>query len=361
VARRCIAGLVVGVALGLSLPAGAQRTDFDARVHGAPAPTGAGQARPARVVVVYPGVQSSDYWRRSVRAFEARLRALRVEARTEVHFTRPGVELAAQAEALEEGLDGQVDYLVFTLDVPRHRTLAERVLSRGRPKLLLQNVTAPVPAWAPHPPLLYAGFDHHAGGKRIGAWFRAKVGDAGRYAVFHGTRGAVSAERVAGFRAGLGAAPTLRQVEAYYVGFDRETARRAAQDLFDRHPDVDFVYAASTDIALGVLDAARLRGLLGPPAATPGQRRPGVLINGWGGGTAELQALRAGELAVTVMRMTDDASVAMAEAIALDLAGRAAEVPAVYRGEQVLVTRDTPPTELARLAKHAFRYSGSVE
>ncbi len=360
-ARQGLAGVVTAVVLGLSLSAWAQRSGFDTRVHAAPAPTGAPQPRPARVVVVYPGVQSSDYWRRSVRAFEARLRALRVEVRTAVHFTRPGIELAAQAEALEQALAGQVDYLVFTLDVPRHRTLAERVLARGRPRLLLQNVTHPVPAWAPHPPLLYSGFDHHAGGERLGAWFRAQVGDTGRYAVFHGTRGAVSAARVAGFRAGLGRAVGLRQVEAYYVGFDREGARRAAQDLFDRHPDVDFVYAASTDIALGVLDAARLRGLLGPPAARPAGRRPAVLVNGWGGGTAELQALRAGELAVTVMRMTDDASVAMAEAIALDLAGRASEVPTVYRGEQVLVTRETPADELARLAKHAFRYSGVGE
>ncbi len=51
----------------------------------------------------------------------------------------------------------------------------------------------------------------------------------------------------------------------------------------------------------------------------------------------------------------------MAEAIALDLAGRASEVPTVYRGEQVLVTRETPADELARLAKHAFRYSGVGE
>ena len=43
------------------------------------------------------------------------------------------------------------------------------------------------------------------------------------------------------------------------------------------------------------------------------------LINGWGGGSAELEAIERGDLDVTVMRMNDDTGIAMAEAIKWDL------------------------------------------
>ena len=57
------------------------------------------------------------------------------------------------------------------------------------------------------------------------------------------------------------------------------------------------------------------------------------------------------------MRMNDDNGVAMAEAIHLDLAGRAAEVPTVYSGDMMVVDGDTTPQELERLKARAFRYS----
>jgi autoinducer 2-binding periplasmic protein LuxP len=138
----------------------------------------------------------------------------------------------------------------------------------------------------------------------------------------------------------------MHQVEAYYVGFDRARARAATEELLGRHARLDFIYAASTDIALGALDTIAQAG------------RTEVLVNGWGGGANELEALTAGRLAVTVMRLNDDASVATADAILLHAAGRAAEVPAVYSGDFAVATPQTPAAELKALEARAFRYSG---
>lgn len=74
-----------------------------------------------------------------------------------------------------------------------------------------------------------------------------------------------------------------------------------------------------------------------------------------GGGSAELEALQDGRLAVTVMRMNDDTGIAMAEAIKRDLAGL--PVPLVYSGEFELVTQNTTTEHIERLKQRAFRYS----
>ena len=57
-----------------------------------------------------------------------------------------------------------------------------------------------------------------------------------------------------------------------------------------------------------------------------------VLINGWGGGDSEIAALKKNEIDLTVMRMNDDSSVAIAEAIKLDLDNMEDQVPHVYSG-----------------------------
>ncbi|MFC6672267.1 hypothetical protein [Marinobacterium aestuariivivens] len=83
-----------------------------------------------------------------------------------------------------------------------------------------------------------------------------------------------------------------------------------------------------------------------------------MIINGWGGGDAELEALARGELDLTVMRMNDDNGVAMAEAIRADLEQHGDRVPQVFSGDMVLLTRNTPAAELEALRARAFRYSG---
>jgi len=319
---------------------------FSERVTGEAVPVAANIERPARIAVVYPGIQASDYWRRSVSSLESRLNALGVPYLIDSHFTRPGTEVRRQAVLISEALRQDPDYLVFTLDAFRHRVIIERLIARGRPKVILQNITTPLRAWRTSQPFLYVGFDHVEGTRLLSDHILSGEDAPQKIAILYGPRGYVSSARGDTFRSAALARGTAEIVESYYVGFDRENAREATETLLRRHPEVDFIYACATDIALGAHDALHAH-----------DRADDVRLNGWGGGSAELDLVAEGALEATVMRMNDDNGVAMAEAIALDLAGRGDEVPQVYSGDFALVTPDLAPEQLAALKRRAFRYS----
>ncbi|OXX72331.1 ABC transporter substrate-binding protein, partial [Vibrio sp. V03_P4A6T147] len=113
--------------------------------------------------------------------------------------------------------------------------------------------------------------------------------------------------------------------------------------ILKQTPDINFIYACSTDVALGAMDALQQ------------QNREDITLNGWGGGEAELDALQNSTLDVTIMRVNDDAGVAMAEAIKWDLEGK--PVPTVYSGDFELVTKEVSSAYIEKLKKRAFRYS----
>ena len=128
--------------------------------------------------------------------------------------------------------------------------------------------------------------------------------------------------------------------------FDREKSKIAALQVIDEHPEINFIFSASTDIALGVIDAIKEKGKEGQ-----------IITNGWGGGSAELEAISRGELDFTVMRMNDDNGVAMAEAVGLGQQNQSREVPTVYSGDMLLVDKTMSSAEVGALKERAFRYS----
>ncbi len=73
----------------------------------------------------------------------------------------------------------------------------------------------------------------------------------------------------------------------------------AALNIAKQYPDVKFIYACSTDIALGAIEGLQEKNML-----------QNIMVNGWGGGTPEIKAIEKGELDVTVMRINDDNGVA---------------------------------------------------
>lgn len=308
-----------------------------------PVPLDAVQKESIHISVVYPGEQESDYWRRNILAFEQRLIELNIKYSLEQIFTRPNADVKQQNSFLNNALKKNTDYLIFTLETGRHKKFVEHVLHNSDTKLILQNITTPVKTWDNKQPFLYVGFDHLVGSLMLADYFKNALPEGAEYSMLYFSQGYISAARGDTFIDAMANDHRFELSSSYYTKATKETGYIAAKTALNKTPEIDFFYACSTDIALGAIDAIKELG------------DTQIKINGWGGGSAELDAIASGELDVTVMRMNDDTGIAMAEAIKWNIEGR--DVPVVYSGSFELITKEDSVEKIERLKKRAFRYS----
>ncbi len=257
------------------------------------------RTRPLKISVVYPGQQVSDYWVRNIAAFEKRLDKLNINYQINQVFTRPNADIKQQSLSLMEALKSKSDYLIFTLDTTRHRKFVEHVLDSTNTKLILQNITTPVREWDKHQPFLYVGFDHAEGSRELATEFGKYFPKHTYYSVLYFSEGYISDVRGDTFIHQVNRDNNFELQSAYYTKATKQSGYDAAKASLAKYPDVDFIYACSTDVALGAVDALSELG------------REDIMINGWGGGSAELDAIQKGDLDITVMRMNDDTGIAM--------------------------------------------------
>lgn len=312
--------------------------------------SGIKQDKPIKISFIYPGHQVSDYWRRSVISFKKRMDQLNILYDVQDFFSKPGSDIRTQEKQFKTALASNPDYLVFTLDAKKQKRIIERVITRKKPRLILQNITTPIKKWEGKQPFLYVGFDHESGSRMLANYFIKKTGGKGYYAVLYYTQGYVSRMRGDTFIQYISTNSDLKLTASYYTDGKQEKAKAAALEILKNHPDISFIYSCSTDVALGALDA------LNEQEIPKGK----IMINGWGGGIRELEKIVSKELDVTIMRMNDDNGVAMAEAIKLDIRGLSKSVPVIYSGDFVLIEKGINSPELEQLKKRAFRLSGSV-
>ncbi|WP_213865177.1 autoinducer 2-binding periplasmic protein LuxP [Vibrio crassostreae] len=301
------------------------------------------QDEPITISVVYPGQQISDYWVRNIQAFEKRLDRLKIRYQINQVFTRINADLAQQSISLQEAIENKTDYLIFTLDTTRHRKFIEHVLTSTDTKLILQNITTPVRAWTDRQPFMYVGFDHATGSLKLADYFKQVSPPDSKYSVLYYSQGYISDARGDTFIHEVNTDTNFTLKSSFYTKSNKDSGYQAAKISIENDKDLDFIYACSTDVALGAAEAIRESGR-------------DILVNGWGGGSAELEAIARGDLDVTIMRMNDDTGIAMAEAIKWDLVGL--EVPTVYSGEFEIVTKEDSPERISELKQRAFRYSG---
>lgn len=295
-----------------------------------------------RIGIIYPSLQVSDYWPRSIASFEKRLQALGIRYTLETRFTKPNTEVDKQIQQIEELLAWQPDYLIYTLDSARQRSMVERLIRGTDTKLILQNITTPVREWGEKQPFMYIGFDHAEGAKILARYHKSRIPQGTGYGVVFRSKGLVSEMRGQTYIQEVGNYHHLKA--SYYTDSSRTGGYEAALRMLNEHPDIGYIYACSTDTALGSVDALKALG------------RDDVIVNGWGGGAAELDALRRGELQVVLMRMNDDNGVSMAEAIKRDLQGL--PVPLIYSGDFTVLDASMSGEEISEIERKAFRYSG---
>ncbi len=318
---------------------------FAETVRGPARPIGKTPERAVRIAIVYPGLQASDYWHRSQASFEQRLRQLQIPYELNAFFSHPSIDTVLQSQQLSEALQWQPDYLAFTLDVAPQSRMIERLLAQGAPKLILQNITTPLVRWQTHKPFLYVGFDHAQGTRLMAERMLSRIDYQGKYLMLYFTPGYVSQMRGDTFASEAAKHPQVIQVAAYYTDGNRDKAYAATRQTLREHPDLKLIFASSTDVALGALRALREAD------------RQDILLNGWGGGDAELQALQAHGLDLTVMRINDDNGIAMAEAIRLDLLQQPEQVPHIFAGDIELLHDGMALADVERLKQQAFRLS----
>ncbi|NVJ53861.1 MAG: substrate-binding domain-containing protein [Campylobacteraceae bacterium] len=299
-----------------------------------------------KIVLVYPGNQISDYWRKSKVSFEKRLNELNIDYDLIEFFTKPAIEIKEQSKHLMEALKLEPDYLIFTLDTSKHKKFIERIISNKKIKLILQNITTPLKSWGEKQPFLYVGFDHYKGSKLLADYYIKETNKEGNYAVLYGSKGYVSFMRGNKFVDYVRNNSNLKLTDEYYTDLNKEKAKNATLDLLNRNSNIKFIYSCTTDITLGAIEALKEKKLLGK-----------IEINGWGGGSSELEAIEKGELDITVMRMNDDNGVAMAEAIKLDILNQSYKVPTIYSGDFAIVKKGIKKEELEKLKNRAFRYT----
>ncbi|WP_413112272.1 substrate-binding domain-containing protein [Thaumasiovibrio sp. DFM-14] len=300
--------------------------------------------KPITVSIVYPSEQISDYWVRNISAFTQRLNELGIPHEISAFFSSPNTNQRRQNEQLLEALQSEPDYLIFTLDTERHRIFIEHVLQSPTTKLILQNITTPIKSWNKNQPFFYVGFDHHQGTHLLADYFQSIFPDSATYNLLYFSPGYISNARGDTFINRLQPSQRYWPESIYYTRADQQSGYDATMLMLEQKADVDFIYACSTDIALGAAKALAEKNL-----------NSQIMLNGWGGGSAELAALANGKIDVTVMRINDDAGVAMAEAIKLDLENH--PVPLVYSGNLELITKHDSIEHINALKKRAFRYS----
>ncbi|MCW8996639.1 MAG: substrate-binding domain-containing protein [Psychromonas sp.] len=302
--------------------------------------------QPLRIAVIYPGLQKSDYWRRSLLSFKSRLDSLRIPYQLKSYFSHPSVDAYLQSQQLSEALQWQPDYLVYTLDIaPQHRMI-ERILAKRKPKLILQNITTPLKRWKRQQPFMYVGFDHAQGSRLLAKSMLKQINYQGKYLMLYFSPGYISQVRGDTFVNEAAKYPDVSQIGAYYTDGNREKAYQATLQTLQEHADLKMIFACSTDIALGALQALHEN------------NRLDILLNGWGGGEAELQALQQKGLDLTVMRLNDDNGIAMAEAIKLDQQNLSDHIPHIFAGDIVLLNNEMSHSKINRLKQQAFRLSG---
>ncbi len=322
---------------------------FSKRVETKGVPVGKNlQSKLVKIVFIYPGQQVSDYWRRSIKSFKGRMDQIKIRYKISEFFSKPVVDYRTQEKQIKKALEESPDYLVFTLDVKKHQRIIERIITKDKPKIILQNITTPLKAWKGKHPFLYVGFDHEAGSRLIAKHYIKKTSGTGEYALLYFSQGYVSAMRGDTFVNYLKKKSKLKLISSYYTNGNRKKTKEATLNILKEYPNIKFIYACSTDVALGAIDALRISDRIG-----------NVMINGWGGGSVELDMILKRQMDMTVMRINDDNGVAMAEAVRYDIEGKRDEVPLIYSGNFVLIKKGINTKKLHNLKKRAFRYSGN--
>lgn len=113
----------------------------------------------------------------------------------------------------------------------------------------------------------FVGYNAIDAGKRAADALATAIHDKGDVVEVEGILGTnVAQDRHTGFRQEIAKYPNIHVVAAQAANFDQATALDVMTNILQAHPDIQGVYAANDEMALGVLAALKSRNLTGKVA-----------------------------------------------------------------------------------------------
>jgi ribose transport system substrate-binding protein len=154
--------------------------------------------------------------------------------------------------------------------------------------------------------------DNKQGGILCGEFMGKMLNGTGKVAVLLGTPGRdIIQNRENGFREGLKDYPGVKIVTEQIANLERAQAVTVTENILQAHPDVDAIWAANDEMALGALEAIRARGLIGK-----------VRVGGFDATPDAVNAISKGEMHYTANQIPYEIgvrAVAIASMVARDL------------------------------------------
>jgi ribose transport system permease protein len=142
----------------------------------------------------------------------------------------------------------------------------------------------------------YIGSDNFEGGAVAGRYLSEHLGGAGDVIIIEGISGHETADqRRLGFLRGIEDFPGIHVVASQTANWERALAYNVAENLLQAHPEVDAVFAANDEMALGALEAV-----------DAAQRLDEVAIVGFDAIPDALDNIRAGRLLGSVAQFPSE-------------------------------------------------------
>lgn len=140
----------------------------------------------------------------------------------------------------------------------------------------------------------YIATDNYAAGIQAGEWMVRALEGKGKVAMIEGTPGSMQGrQRKEGFHEVINAQPNMELVVSITANFERALGMQVMEDILSAHPDLDGVFCANDEMALGALEALRQRGMVGK-----------VKLLGMNGSWDALAATMAGDMQGTVVQFS---------------------------------------------------------
>lgn len=132
-------------------------------------------------------------------------------------------------------------------------------------------------------------FDQYGASHQIGEWAVDHfAGEKTQVAVLEGFPGLVNTQRLDGFKDAIVDDPNLEIVASQPADWTRAKGQSVTENILQAHPDVKFIYGLYDEMALGAVAASKASG------------RDDIVVAGYDNTQDGNQAIKAGDLTVTV-------------------------------------------------------------